>query len=101
MGESGIKIEAAFFLSAFAQEDRVEELIELLPKVLPVMNSDKGTASAFQCLGRHGKHQAAMKCLTSLKKSGTSFSLLVNLLKSLSVLNCSRLKAHLNFRLFL
>ncbi|XP_024387680.1 uncharacterized protein [Physcomitrium patens] len=62
----------AFFLSAFAQEDRVEELIELLPKVLPVMNSDKGTASAFQCLGRHGKHQAAMKCLTSLKKSGGS-----------------------------
>jgi hypothetical protein len=57
-------------LSTFSHADRVDELIDLLPRVLPVMNSDKGTASAFQCLGKHGRHEAALSCLTLLKKSG-------------------------------
>jgi len=57
-------------LGTFSQEDRVDELIDLLPRVLPVMNSDKSTASAFQCLGKHGRHEAALSFLTLLKKSG-------------------------------
>lgn len=57
-------------MSTFSQEDRVDELIDLLPRVLPVMNSDKGTASAFQCLGKHGRDEAARSFLTLLKKSG-------------------------------
>ncbi|KAG0587095.1 hypothetical protein KC19_2G140400 [Ceratodon purpureus] len=62
----------AHFLSTFSQADRVDDLIDLLPKVLPVMNSDKGTASAFQCLGKHRRHEAALSFLTLLKKSGGS-----------------------------
>lgn len=62
---------AGYFLSIFAKSDRVEQLIDLLPKVLPYTNSDGTTATAFQCLGKHGKHDTALQCFSILKKKGT------------------------------
>jgi pentatricopeptide repeat protein len=66
----------AWFLMRFALDDQIMELVELLPKILTSLNTSHGIATAFQCLGKHGQLEAALQCLSLLKKNGEREQLL-------------------------
>ncbi|KAG0619465.1 hypothetical protein M758_4G142000 [Ceratodon purpureus] len=62
----------ARFLTAFAKDDEVSTVVGLLPKVLPTMKSSASVVAAFQCLGRHFQHNAALLAFSILKSKGTN-----------------------------
>jgi hypothetical protein len=61
----------ARFLTALAKDDEVSVVVNLLPKVLPTIKSSASVVAAFQCLGRHFQHDAALLSFSLLKSKGT------------------------------
>lgn len=61
----------ARFLTAWARDDEVSVVVDLLPKVLPTIKSSASVVAALQCLGRHFQRDAALLTFSLLKSKGT------------------------------